>query len=67
MKRLFRRVLWNCAIGVAHLIPEATYKSEALEYLRYRRDKPKAEPEKPKPTLHKFIDPGTGRRLGRKP
>lgn len=70
MKRLFKRILWNCVIGIAHLIPAATYKGEALEYLRHRRDLPTKRPEVPAiPTkpLHKFIDPGTGRRLGRKP
>jgi len=70
MKRLFKRMLWNIVIGIAHMIPAQTYKGEALKYLRYRRDLPK-RPEGPKaiPThpLRKFIDPGTGRRLGRKP
>lgn len=59
---MLKKLLWNCVIGIAHLIPAKTYKNEALEYLRYRRDRPK-RPDGPKaiPTEPPEVIPPTQR------
>ncbi len=69
---MLKKLFWNCVIGAAHLIPAGFYKSEALNYLRYRRDFPKRPTDGPKaipteppeviPPTQKFIDHGPGDR-----